>query len=329
MEAEHAAVEIVDGHAHVGSMRFVPDSFVHGIAENISSTAPATNHDNTVAQVAGFLEAQHQDHLADELIAQMNAAGISKTTLLIPDFTMTLPCSLSIEDMALCHHQIRQRHPNRFFILQGVDPRAGAKALSFFEKTILEYGFDGLKLYPPCGYSPSDQRLFPFYELCSDLGLPVLLHTGPTSPVLSFRFSSPYLIDEAARSFPRVNFILAHGGVNNVNESVALCAYRPNVYLDTSGFLTVLHPHGWEAHLRELFSLKINHKIVFGTDWPFGRLAGGQKRTIDQLFSKDGPLDALPLGDVRNIMGLNMRRLVEAQRKRSNDHAQSRIDVAQ
>jgi predicted TIM-barrel fold metal-dependent hydrolase len=42
------------------------------------------------------------------------------------------------------------------------------------------------------------------------------------------------LIDDAARAFPEA-FILAHGGVNNVEPSCLMSACRPNVYLDFSG----------------------------------------------------------------------------------------------
>src|SRR5262249_21122080 len=160
--------------------------------------------------IQALLEAQHQDHDADQLVREMDQARVAMTVLLIPDFSHALECPLSIEDMAARHHEIRQRHPGRFYVFQGGDPRSGSAGVDFFERTIVEYGFDGLKLYPPCGYSPSDERLFPFYEVCAQRRLPVLLHTGPTSPVLQFECAHPSLVDRAALCFPSVNFILAH-----------------------------------------------------------------------------------------------------------------------
>jgi predicted TIM-barrel fold metal-dependent hydrolase len=216
---------------------------------------------------------------------------------------------MPIEEMAALHQQIRQRHVGRFLVFQGIDPRSGRAALDFFERVVVEYRFNGLKLYPPCGYSPSDERLFPFYEVCRDYGLPVLLHTGPTSPVLAFNHAHPSLIDHAALMFPDVNFILAHGGVTHTTEAVQLCAYRPNVFLDFSGFPAALHPQGWAAHLQALFRIGINHKVIFGTDWPLTRMSASTQSYIDQLTRADGPMLGLAAREVEAIMAGNIERL--------------------
>jgi uncharacterized protein len=308
---------IIDGHAHVGSMRFIPRAFVSGVAANMLATQPATaGFRPTQQQIEHMLIAQHQDHTADELIAGMEAAGVEKTVLLVPDFTRVLDCDLSIEQMALEHHLIRQRHPGRFFVFQGVDPRAGRPALEFFERTVEEYGFEGLKLYPPCGYSPSDRRLDEFYEICAARGLPVLLHTGPTSPVLDFRFAHPDRIDRAAKRFPRVNFILAHGGVNHTDSAALLCAYRPNVFLDIAGFPGTLRAGGVERQLRELFALGINHKIIFGTDWPLFSATHSTRDCVELLVGDGGIMAALPPEQVRWIMAENIERLIPPPRAR-------------
>jgi predicted TIM-barrel fold metal-dependent hydrolase len=46
----------------------------------------------------------------------------------------------------------------------------------------------------------------------------------PTSPLLIFAYSDPALVDDAARDFPAVAFILAHGGVNNVEAACLMAA---------------------------------------------------------------------------------------------------------
>src|SRR5690606_26723281 len=97
---------------------------------------------------------------------------------------------------------ICERHPGRFYVFAGVDPRWGLDGIRLFERGVGEYGFHGLKLYPPCGYSPSDPRLYSLYEICASRGLPVLTHVGGTSPALAFDTSDPILLDQAARSFP-------------------------------------------------------------------------------------------------------------------------------
>jgi uncharacterized protein len=198
------------------------------------------------------------------------------------------------------HRKVLLRHPNRLLAFAGIDPRWGQDGLSLFEKSIREYGFRGLKLYPPCGYRPDDRILYPYYELCAAYSIPVLTHTGATSPVLSFEESRPIYIDKPAKDFPTVDFILAHGCVHYPDECSMLCSHRPNVYLDVSGFEV-----SGSASLGALFQRGINHKILFGTDWPIFRMQGKQKDFVDRL-----KLDLLPIQDKSGFFGGNARRIL-------------------
>ncbi|VEL98346.1 hypothetical protein ALT761_03364 [Alteromonas sp. 76-1] len=301
---------IVDGHCHLSSSRCIPGAFFDGVVSNINASLTAQGVQTDSENIKSMLLSQYDDHYGDKLVSQMNDAGIEKTVLLAPDFTYIFESDFSYRDLAKQHFETKKRHPDRFFVFQGIDPRWGQTGLKFFEYCIKEYQFDGLKLYPPCGYSPSDKRLYPFYELCQQYGLPVLLHTGPTSPTLNFEMAVPSLIDQAAKDFTKVNFILAHGGVNFVEQSKLLCQYRPNVFLDFSGFPSVLNPNGWKSHLYDLFRLKINHKVIFGSDWPVFSMKESLSAMIEGLMSDDGPLRDANNTDIKNIMAGNILRLI-------------------
>jgi uncharacterized protein len=203
------------------------------------------------------------------------------------------------------------RHPGKFEVFGGVDPRWGKDALALFERSLAEFGFRGLKLYPPCGYSPSDPALFPYYELCAHYRIPVLLHIGPTSPVLDFSFSSPFLLDEAARLFKNVNFILAHGAINFVEECIMMCRYRPNVYLDISGFQSTLGYDRAATAVKKVTSVGITQKVLFGTDFPVFRLQGTQKDFVEAITGDDGPLAELNDREKSLVLSRNINCLLE------------------
>jgi len=302
--------EIIDAHCHIASSRFIPPAFFEGIASNVVVKMAAAGAKKSIGSLLDAYVSQNQDHHGDDLIKEMDAAGISQSVVLLPDFTFAMRSEVTIEEMFQMHQAILERHPSRFYVFAGVDPRWGPDGIALFERGIKNFGFKGLKLYPPCGYSPSDTALYPFYEICREHKLPVLLHIGPTSPSLDFSFSQPYLIDKAARDFPDVNFILAHGAVHFVDDCVALCSYRPNVYLDTSAFLGSMHAGGWQVALSELFKKNVNHKILFGTDWPVFRNAGGHKQVMSTFLSDDGPLSNVSMAQRRWLMSKNIRRLL-------------------
>lgn len=242
------------------------------------------------SKIKNYFLKKLQDKDCKQLAKQMDVAKIDKSILLIADFTYELKDTpLTIQEIFEGHHQVLQKCPDKFIIFGGVDPRYGQDGISLFERSISRMGFKGLKLYPPCGFAPNDKRLYPYYEICKKENLPVLLHTGPTSPVLSFDYSDPSLIDRAALDFPEVNFILAHAGIKNYSQAAMMAEFRPNVYLDISGFQSELNPDLSQviSKIKWLFHNRVNHKVLFGTDWPLFNIIGNQKKWVNFFANLD------------------------------------------
>ena len=309
---DETPLNIIDAHCHIASGEHIPKSFIDGAIANTVTALSAQGVKITASKLAAMYDQKMQDPLCDALVAEMADAGVSKSILLIADFTYALrDCVLTIEESFQKHRDVLARHQGKFEVFGGVDPRWGKDGLALFERSLTEFGFRGLKIYPPCGYSPSDPALFPFYELCAHHRVPVLLHIGPTSPSLSFNTSYPFLLDEAARRFPAVNFIMAHGSVSFTEECAMMCRYRPNVYLDISAYQSTLTCEGMALAVRKTVSQGINHKVIFGTDWPVFRLQGTQKSFIDAIVSEDAPLWELNDRERDLILHGNIERLLE------------------
>jgi len=297
---------IVDGHAHVASTDFIPRSFIEGTVKNVSLALAAQGIQTSRDKLLDLYLAKLQDHDCSLLTTEMARAGIGQTVLLLPDFTYALrDAVLTIDEMIERHRSILEKWPEAYRIFVGVDPRWGADGVALFERAVVQYGFHGLKLYPPCGYSPSDRELYPFYEICAAHGLPVVSHTGGTSPALDFDTAHPLMVDRAARDFPTVNFILAHGGTTYLEQCAMMCAYRPNVFLDVSAYQSMSI-----QRLGDLFARGVNHKIIFGTDWPVFRLQGNQKSFIDALLSDASPLRQLKPRELSAFFYETMTRLL-------------------
>lgn len=282
---------IIDAHCHIASLDHTPRSFIDGAIENMAVAMTSAGINVSRRQLGALYDRKMADPLCDELVQEMAEAGIDQSILLAADFTYALhDCALTIEESLLKHRDVMARHPGKFEFFAGIDPRWGQDGLTLFERALTELGCRGLKLYPPCGYSPSSKTLFPFYELCAAHRVPVLIHIGPTSPVLSFDTAHPMLVDEAARLFPSVNFILAHGAVSYREECVMMCEFRPNIYLDVSGFQKSLRAEGRAGTIASVAARGINHKILFGTDWPVFRMQGTQADFLDAVIGEEGGL---------------------------------------
>ena len=316
MTEELKGLAIIDGHAHIASIDFIPLSFAEGVVDNILVSLQAQGMRVTRDRVRQMYLDTMQDGNCTQLLDNMKRAGIARTVLLLPDFTFKLrDATLTIAEMIERHRKILERHPDRFYVMAGVDPRWGKDGVDLFEKAVADYGFHGLKLYPPCGYSPSDPALFPYYEICRARSLPVLLHTGGTSPALDLSMARPILVDHAASKFPDVRFILAHASTTYMDECIMLCASRPNVYADISGFQS--QPL---SRLQHMFSYGINSKLIFGTDWPVFRMQGPPRDVLKRLCADDGPIEDLSPHEVRRFFNGTIRSLLPP-------HAQVPIEV--
>jgi len=304
---------IIDAHCHIASEELTPKSFIDGAISNMVSALSAQGVRVAPGKIAKLYGQKMQDPLCDALVAEMAKSGVSKSILLAADFTYALKdCPLSIEESFSRHRDVLARHPGKFEVFGGVDPRWGNDGVALFERSLKEFGFRGLKVYPPCGFSPSFRGLFPFYELCAQYKAPVVVHIGPTSPALSFDTSNPFLLDEAARIFPNVNFILAHASVSFTEESAMMCAFRPNVYLDISGYQSSFRTSGAGGAIKRVVSRGINHKVLFGTDWPVFRLQGDQRSFVEAVISEDGPLSDLSETEKSLILHRNAEGLLES-----------------
>jgi predicted TIM-barrel fold metal-dependent hydrolase len=311
MEDQSQEPKIVDAHCHIASEALIPRSFIDGAIQNMVSAISAQGIPVMAGKLANLYRQKMQDPLCDALVAEMAESGVSKSILLATDFTYALKdCPLNVEESLSRHRDVLARHPGKFEVFGGVDPRWGNDGVELFERSLREFGFRGFKVYPPCGFSPSFRGLFPFYELCAQHKAPVVVHIGPTSPALSFDTSNPFLLDEAARQFPNVNFIMAHSSVSFTEESAMMCAFRPNVYLDVSGYQSSFRAEGPGGALKRVVSRGINHKVLFGTDWPVFRMQGDQHSFVEAVTAEDGPLSDLSETEKELILHRNAERLL-------------------
>src|SRR4051812_41854228 len=128
---------IVDAHTHLASLDFIPLRFIEGVARNIAASLEARGMGIPVARLADRIVSSLQDPDGVQQLAEMDAAGISRSVLLIADLTFVFKGSpLTLEEIFLAHRKVAERHPDRFVVFGGVDPRWGRDGLELFERSV-------------------------------------------------------------------------------------------------------------------------------------------------------------------------------------------------
>lgn len=136
----------------------------------------------------------------------------------------------------------------------------------------------GFKIYAGYyHYHVHDEIYTPVYELCEELNLPVVIHSGDTfSEKGLLKYSHPLEIDELAVKFRNVNFIVAHFGDPWVMTTAEIAAKNKNVYIDLSGLIVGDKPEvdhftneDFMYHIRRGIVYLDNYKkLLYGSDWP-------------------------------------------------------------
>ena len=94
-----------------------------------------------------------------------------------------------------------------------------------------------------------------------------------------------------------------------------ICRYRPNVYLDISGYQIAFSWDPEGAQVRKSLSQGINHKLLFGTDWPVFLLQGEQGAFVKALTNEDGFLSDLSDQEKAFVLHQNIDRLLSGSEK--------------
>ncbi len=260
---------VIDMHVHLADKRVYSKEWnrclSNSIAERIKEETKA-NVNN--ALITAYIDKVLSDYDCERLIAQMDKSGIEKACVLFIDFGCDSDYEhIGIQEVIKIHRNLLQSHGERFCVFMGVHPCRGKKGVQLFEKSIFDYGFTGMKLYPPCGYEINDKRLYPYYEICDYYRLPVLIHIGPSWPTMRTAFDYPNTMMKVVKEFKNAPFVLGHAALLFYEESVELAIQKDNVYLEVSGYHKIKSVELLKERLVKLFQLCPN-KILFGSDYP-------------------------------------------------------------
>ena len=145
------------------------------------------------------------------------------------------------------------------------------------EKAIKEYGLKGYKiLAPTVGIPLNDRRFFFLWQKAEELRIPILIHFGILGGGAGYAGKpncNPLILEDVAKGFPYLNFVIPHFGAGYMRELLLLGWSCPNIYTDTSGSNQWIK---WlpcemdkKSVLRRFIETFGTRRIVFGTDSSF------------------------------------------------------------
>jgi predicted TIM-barrel fold metal-dependent hydrolase len=159
------------------------------------------------------------------------------------------------------------KYPNQLVGFAGIDPSNMIhQAIPELERCIKELGLSGVNMDP--GLSalrmyPSDRKIYPIYAKIAELGVPLIMMTGPMAgPDLTY--TDPAHISQIASDFPTMNIICGHGCWPYVTQAIGLMFRHRNVFVAPDVYM-------WMPG-RDLYvdaANKLSDQFLYASAYPF------------------------------------------------------------
>ena len=153
------------------------------------------------------------------------------------------------------------------------DPKRGAAGRSEFRRCIdIAPGFLGLGVNGSGGPPASDPLWFPFYDLCIEAGVPVLIFVGTTGLGAGLPGGGGILLDDChprhldyvAARFPKLKIVAARPGWPWQSEVIAILMHKRNIWYELHGW----SPKYFTPDLKHEISRRLRDRVMFGADYP-------------------------------------------------------------
>lgn len=203
------------------------------------------------------------------LLADMDAAGVDRAVV------MTLGSSvLGGHDPSLAEDVAEWcgRFPGRLIGMLTADPLNGAAEAERIRRDVVALGLTGVKLLPAYSHvAIDDERLDPIYAAVSELGVPLVLHTGwcaiPGGRTLDH--DHPLRAEGVLARFPELRLVVAHCGFAWSEQVLFLLAAHPQVRADLAYWSQTMPRWRAAATLSHAKHLGVADRLLWGTDYPF------------------------------------------------------------
>ncbi|WP_435062925.1 amidohydrolase family protein [Halobaculum sp. EA56] len=172
--------------------------------------------------------------------------------------------------------ELAEEYPERFVLNGSFDPRDGEEGLEYLEELDRKYDLQGVKLYTAewrgdsKGWRLDSEESFRFLDKCAELGIEnIHPHKGPTIRPLNRDAFDVADVDDAATSFPELNFVVEHVGLPRLDDFCWIAAQEPNVYggLAVAAPLAVHRPRKFGEIMGELLFWLGEDRLLFGSDY--------------------------------------------------------------
>jgi predicted TIM-barrel fold metal-dependent hydrolase len=196
-----------------------------------------------------------------------------------------------------------KQHPDRFVPSGNVgDPNDVTGTVRQMRREYEEFGIRAVGAFPSGAFPQvpiDDPKMYPVYQTCVDLDIPIFCCAGVPGPRLKFAPQEVSRIDPVMYDFPDLVFVTRHGCEPWEQLAVKLMLKWPNLYYSTSAFAPRYYPQA----VIDYANTRGADKILYAGYFPMGL-------TLERIFTD---MPQVPFKDEvwPKFLSQNARRLLK------------------
>ena len=247
-------MKLIDIHSHWGTKR----------GYTLRTAAELEQQKTTWNSVPTF-------HTEDEMAAYFRSSHVQ--AILDFGFTKFIPLSEAreIHDYGFA---TQRAHPQQILgHWVHIDPHTGAEGVRELRRCIdAAPGFIGFAVSGSGSGPASDPVWAPYYDLCTDASIPVLVFVGTTGLGAGLPGGAGVILDDchprhldavAARR-PKMTIVAARPGWPWQAETIAVLMHKRNIWYELHGW----SPKYFQPDLKHDIARRLRGRVMFGADYP-------------------------------------------------------------
>lgn len=197
-----------------------------------------------------------------------------------------------------------KRHPDRFAASSNIeDPNDVTGTVRRLRQEHEEFGTHAATVFPS-GTFPQvaidDAKMYPIYQTCVDLGIPIFCTAGVPGPRLKFAPQEVARIDTVMFDFPELVFVTRHGCEPWEQLAVKLMLKWPNLYYSTSAFAPKYYPKA----VIDFANTRGADKVIYAGYFPMGLSLERIFRDLPNVPFKDEVWPKFLRDNARRVLNL-------------------------
>jgi predicted TIM-barrel fold metal-dependent hydrolase len=276
-------MKIIDVHSHWGTRRGFPLQTAEELAQQHATWNSEPNY---------MTEAEMADYFRASNVATILDFGFSKFR--------------PLEEMRALHDYAFATEAAHRDVIIGhwihIDPGMGEAGVRELRRCIdKRIGFLGFAVSSSLSPPSSDRAYDPYYKLCIEAGIPVLIFVGttglgaglPGGGGVILDYCHPRHLDWVAAHYPKLKIVAGRPGWPWQQETIAVLMHKRNIWYELHGWSPKYHT----PDLKREISRRLKDRILFGADYPLltyerlirdWRAEGYAEEILTKIFHTNG-----------------------------------------